>query len=130
MVCVCGGVVNFKAAESRIDRVLYSGAEQNDETFYSCRAARNPHRGAAVPALVFPTKHGAYFHASSTPSCVCDTYGYAYVDGAVAYDQVEVLRFTGPRRRTRGWAVLHHADLFSPCGCSDAFWSSRCLFEL
>jgi hypothetical protein len=80
-------------AESRVTQVKYSAAGNGatfEETFYTCRKASNPHAGSAVPAIADPTKNGYLFHASTTPACVCGTYGYEYAGGAVAYGTAEV----------------------------------------
>jgi hypothetical protein len=86
------------AAESRVSSVAYEVAGNGrgyQETFHSCKKADNPRAAANnAPVSAFvgaPTKGGYYFHASTTPACVCGTYGYEYSGGAVDYTTAEVL---------------------------------------
>jgi len=83
------------AAESRIKSVSYEVAGDGNtyqETFHSCQKVANP-RAIKTSAFVgAPTKDGYYFHASTTPACVCGTYGYEYKNGAVEYTTSQVSR--------------------------------------
>jgi hypothetical protein len=80
-------------AESRITEVKYSAPDSGAgfvETFYTCQSDENLYAGKAVPTITHPTKGGYYFHASTTPACVCGAYGYDYNGGAVTYDTTDV----------------------------------------
>jgi len=80
---------------SRIKSVSYEVAGDGSayqETFHSCQRVASRRATDASAFVGAPTKDGYYFHASTTPACVCDIYGYDYKNGAVGYTTAKVLR--------------------------------------
>jgi hypothetical protein len=86
---------NFGTAEeSSINRIRYSQTSTDDSfvsTFVPCDS--KPHPMAHAPVVVHsPTKDGYYFHARTTPACVCGAYGYEYKGGPVETASTEVCK--------------------------------------